>query len=571
MAKLKPQHATDKAVFAGFCGIRPNADRPDGSAAEVLNFRIRPDGSLEKRNGWEAKRFYNGTVKAMWEGVLGEAAHLFTVSGSSIFRSTGEHSSKIVGAVSPDDKVSFLKYRDTLFLIDGTKIQVYRPSTDSFEAVEAYAPLYGYQWDPQMGGNVCEPINLLTKRLRVNYLNTAANVTFTLPYFAKAIDCVRVDNKTVTEYSLNTMGDQLTIPGSASASVVEVAYTMEFEYEITESLLQSTLAHVTRQGDSETLYLSGSSKGYRVFCSTTITEPMFTYCSVFYPTVDPLYFRASSLINLGHADDPPRAFCKHYDRTLIFSESGAWAVQVNPKTDLPEYESVLTQMGCNRAGAAVSYGNDLFLLNVNGFYRLHATVSDKNTFQIEKLTLPDSARFLPSQLRDAILFFDPYRNEFWIRDPADTAGTVLIYNATAREWVFFDHVPARFFFWKDSSIGFAYDSNLCIFSKEQHKDTGSTFTASYKSKYLHLGDAATVKRAARVTLCGNPNSNATALKIQTEGDVETIGLIGEDGADAPECFDRRLTVGRFRHICFSISVLGNAPASFDTLTLLAKA
>lgn len=570
MAKIKPRRAFAKAKFSGFHGIRSDAAPLTERAEEIMNFRIRSDGTLEKRNGWNAWRAFNGTVKAFWQGTLEEEHYMFTVVQQSILKSTGEHSSAIVGNLSSGAKPTFFKYGEQLYLLNGTKIMVYRPSKDFFEEVQPYSPLYGYNWNPEVGGDIREPLNLLTKRIRVHYLNTSQNTSFSLPFFADTIDHVRVDNRAVYEYTLNSMCDSLTVPSASTASTVEIAFTIDFESDLSSSLLQSTLVHVFREKENETLFLSGSPHGYRVFCSSVIPKVMLTYASLFYPENDPLYFKASNLIPLGHTEHPIRAFCEHHERLLAFSEQGAWHLEKNSDTDTVSYHPVLHDIGCNRAGAVIRYENDVLLLNTSGFFRLHSSASDPDTFQISKTPLPHSKLVGREWIQNAKLFWEPWEDEIWIRDPSDTSGTVLIRSNLAKEWFFFDHIPASFFFYMDSHVGFAYEDRLCVFADETYADAGQSFTAYYKSGFLSFGSPDTVKRSARATLNCNTYSNLSYLNIETENATDVLILNGTADTNAPECFDRRLSLPRFRYLRFSLSISGKDPASLYSISFLTK-
>ena len=95
---------------------------------------------------------------------------------------------------------------------------------------------------------------------------------------------------------------------------------MDFELDVTPSLLQSTIAYISNDEGGDTVFLAGSSYGYRTFCSSEITPSMMAYCSVFYTSVDPLYFKSSNMIPMGHTEQPIRAFCKHRDRVFAFND-----------------------------------------------------------------------------------------------------------------------------------------------------------------------------------------------------------------------------------------------------------
>ncbi len=569
MAKLKPKHAFSKAVFSKFHGIPSESTPCAGGTEDLLNFRILPNGTLEKRYGWKSYRNYNNTVHAYWDGMLNETSYQFTVVGNIVYRSTGERSSKIVGGVTAGANCSFFQYKDDLYLLTGSSVLIYRPLTDQFEEAAPYAPLYGYQWNPSAGGSVNEVINLLTPRLRIHYLNTSENTSFLLPFFAKSIEKIRVDNRTVSEYSLNSVGDTLTIPSAASAATVEIAYTMNFELDVSASLRQSRIAYRSDDENGETLFLGGSPYGYRVFCSTHLDDISIAYCSVFYNQVDPLYFKAENLLLLGSTEFPVRAFCKQNGHVFAFSEQGVWLLQKDYKTDAMSHTAVLQNIGCNSSGAVISCENQIYLLSKSGFFLLQSNASNPENIQIKRIPLPRSDRVTQTWFDSALLFFEPWENEIWIYSPSSTSGTVLVYNRTISEWYFFDKIPSKHFFIKDSSVAFVNDDLLCVFSKLLYTDNGISITVSYRSHYFDFDSPETVKRAARVVICADLKDSSVDWKFESENAAHTFSVNGTTSA-CPKCFDRRFNIGRFRHMRYTLSSTGSTPISVYTVSFFVK-
>ena len=219
----------------------------------------------------------------------------------------------------------------------------------------------------------------------------------------------------------------------------------------------------------------------------------------------------------------------------------------------------------------IGYENHILLLNKSGFFKLNVTASDPDRLQIKRIPLPASKHLNAEWIENAILFINPWENEIWLRDPKDTTGTVLVRNPSMEQWYFFDGIPAsRFFYYKGSAIGFTSGSNLCVFSKDTYRDGYSFITAYYRSNYINFGSPEEIKRASRATLCANFNGDSASLTVETERDHEQF-LLESVAQSAPECFDCRLSVGRFRHLRFTISSGGLSPISIYSISFLTKA
>lgn len=234
MAKIKPERAAAKEEITSFAGIGGHASSKGRTAGDCCNFRICGDGSLEKRSGWSVKREFNNPIRAVWQGSTSGESLSFAVSGGTVFRLRGTYCDNVGTLSTTEGEVSFLHYGDAVYLQDGKDLWVWRSGTGKMEKVIPYVPLFGQNWHPSSYGDVKEPINLLTRSLRVHYLNTTAATGFSLPFFAESVDVVRVDGRSVTDFYLTAGGDTVQIPSAASGSVVEVAFTMAYSTDWTQ-------------------------------------------------------------------------------------------------------------------------------------------------------------------------------------------------------------------------------------------------------------------------------------------------------------------------------------------------
>ncbi len=570
MSKIKLEDASFKKVFSGFGGIRCDTARDGKAAYEMRNFRIRCDGSLEKREGFGPWRQFSDTVRAFWEGSLHQTQCSFVVTGATVVRLTNSLTQRVVGTLpSSYGKVCFFKYEETLYLLDGKAIYYYLADSESFLEVAPYAPLLGHNWHPINHGSIHEPINLLTNRIRVHYLNSTATTTFFLPFFAASIDRVRVDNLYTDDYTITGIGNTVEIPSAAEASVVEIAFTRDYESELLNALLQCTHAYVDNGEGVESAFLYGDPSGYRLFASSPVNSGMLNYCKVSYPTTKGLYFKESNLLHLGSSDNSIRALCKQYDRVLAFSPQDGWALEKQKDGDRWESHPILHGFGCSKPSGACVFQNDVLLLDNSGLYRLHAPISHPDDFDFERITAPICEKLTGFFLSNAELFYASQKNELWLRFPDDAEGIVWVRNNDTGEWVCFDNIPATHFYETEQGIAFSYQNRLFRFQEALTTDNGAPFSAYYQSDYLCFDRPEAIKRALRICLSCLTAENTVKLTLETEQTSAEFSFTGSS-TSFPEVFDRRVFLGRFRFLRFRLSVSGSQASQFYSLSLYSK-
>ncbi|MBQ7335426.1 MAG: hypothetical protein IJW92_03000, partial [Clostridia bacterium] len=358
MSKIKPSRADAALRIADFAGIGAGGALSGKGAADLCNFRIRTDGTLETRagyrrlTGWES-----GSVRAFWEGTLENTSYCFAVCGAKIYRlEPPTFEAVAVGSLLDSvGSVRFVCYCDALFLLDGNAILTYRSALDTFEAVVPYAPLYGRNWSPTDLGEINEPFNLLSNCLRIHYLNMNGATAFYLPYYAQRVDAVRVDNVQTTEFTFTANSNYVVIPSAASATEVEIAIFVKVDENTRLRMLWTRDGYIHEEDGEQHLLLYGGLEDYRIYCSVPLDGGLLNACKVFYPETDPLYFRAEDILLLGDSAHPPHTLCPHYGGILALSDRKGWLLQ--QADGVMEATVVLNGLGCAVAGAAVSCGN----------------------------------------------------------------------------------------------------------------------------------------------------------------------------------------------------------------------
>ena len=284
---------------------------------------------------------------------------------------------------------------------------------------------------------------------------------------------------------------------------------------------------------------------------------MLNYCKVFYSNCDPLYVQGNQTLMIGDADHPITALATNYDRVLAFHTGGAWSVSFSNDGSQVFAYPALTDIGCTAKGAALSFGNDIIVVNQSGVCRLHSTSSDPDSFTVTNLSEKIAGKLGAGIRESACLFWDPVQQELWVRDSTEPEdGLVWIWNASLKEWYSFDGIFASFFFSLNGSIAFAADSRVCVFSSTQYTDDGQAFETYYQSGYQSFAHPEAIKRGLRSSLCVKNDRSELFLTVNTENDHRQMRFLGTSSVH-PCHFDRRIALGRFRFFSYRLSCTGS--------------
>ena len=558
MSRIKYETAYAKKQFLSFGGIRTPAGSDGSVAADMRNFRICSGGILKKRNGWSKMQPFANTIRGVWQGRVQGEAYFFLVTGGMVFNLPSKKSRSLISTLySTEGPVEFLRYKDTLYLADGMQIWKFDPAQKKFVEALGYVPLYGYNWHPSQLGPINEPLNLLNTCLRIHYKNTSGSTLLYLPFPAKRVNSVRINNVQTGNYSFSSGSDRITLSSASVGDIVEVAITLLAKNDLQEQLQKARAGFVFRDGGQEHLLLYGAPQGYRLFISSEVSQSDLTYCSVFFSDCDPLYLKQKQVCLIGDEDHPITAICPNLDRLLVFHSAGAHSLTLDGE-QVFSYP-VLHNMGCSGRNAIALMGKDPIVINESGICKLHSTVSDPESFTVTILSQKIKGLLTPSFCKNACLLWDPASQELWVRDTAEnTAGLVWVWNAESDDWYLFDNIFATLLFPCEGEVAFCANSDFCAFDSTQYDDENADIHAYYKSSFLSLASH-TPKKSARASVCMKACGNSVTLSLSTERGSGERSFQSKD-REAPELFEMQIAHGRFRLASLCISCKGKKNA-----------
>lgn len=567
MSKIKPKRAWSSKEFTNFSGLGNGTLPNSNGAADICNFRIRSDGTLETRSGSRLLiSFSDGAIRGMWEGSISGQNGFFVAAGNRLYRLTNGGTEKVaVGTLSSSaGKVTFCRYNGQLLVLDGTQMKIFRPSEEKFDTLVPYAPLIGYNWHPTNYGEEYEPVNLLTPRMRIHYLNSTGSTVFYLPYYPQSIDRVLVDGKTVTDYTFTTDTNYVTLLKESVGTVVEIAFSVDLNASLREKLLATANGIVDPSKNAETLLLYGIENGNQLYISTTPDSNQINYSRLFYNRSDAVYFTGSDVLFLGDSLHPITAMCRYYDAMLAFSARQTWLLE--KENGKMTAKTMLNGIGNSAPGAALLCDGEPVLIHESGIFQLHSTRSQADAPVCENIA--DAVKdLLPSALAtSAVSFWDAQHHELWLRVPEEDNDTVWVWNAQIRQWYRFSGLQPSMLF--ASSLGTLFAVGNLLNKTEDHlfTDSGNSYSATYQSAYFDFDHAETPRRSVRAVLCAAPRGCTTNLIIESDRGTQQFIFPSPSTVSAPQVFDVRLRPCRHHFLRFRISTIGSAKSAVYKLS-----
>ena len=572
MATNNPKTASSRISVSRFGGICDHAGLALDAATNVRNFRILSDGTLEKRCGYLKNYTFEQPLRGLWEGVVSGESHLVLVVGNQIYLrnpTSGLLRAIYVLPTSSGD-VSFFLYRDQLWLMDGSSLLRFFPSSRSFSVAQGYVPLYGYNWHPTALGEVKEPLNLVRNEIRIHYYNTNGSSTFNLPFTTQSIRYVKINGTPITTYNFQPGTSSFTIPVMYSTvGPVEVHIALDPIFSGRQNVLASHYAKVFRTPTAETAICYGSKAGYLLYRTTPVTDEMLHACSLAVDDADPFYIAKDSAFAVGSSTHPVTALCQFEDRMLVFNDESLWAIHYTEEgaEDDMEILPIRAGLGCASSDGVVLGGRYPIAATRAGIARLKFSTSNPNLCEPEILSAGIRNQHSREFLQNATLFWDEFRQELWAKDPSDSAGTVWICDPERDIWFCFNGIRAKRFFTLDGNIGFAEEYALCHFDEGTNTDNGEIFSAIYQSHFCDLSAFGAPRRTLRVSVLTQNDKGRLASLIETDRGVKPIKFRSNSNTSDLVHFERRLAMGRFRLLRYSFEIIGESRCRIYSLSI----
>ncbi len=580
MSVFKQKNAIASAKIKGFEGIDATTSlEKTSSAYDMTNFRILPDGTLEKRCGFAPIAKCSSKVRAIWSGELDKEQHTFILSESTVFSLDSNKSSPAnIGYVDTrEGDASFIFFDAKLYLMDGSGI--YRVSPNAVSSVEGYAPLCGKDWPNATVGEDYEPLNYTTRHIRMTYNVMEPLIYLCVKYVISSIDAVYVNGKLLTDTSSYYFDLELMsvcVLGLNVGDRVELFLTVDSS-EIDCSKLFSCKHSVVYGGLTDSrLFLWGGVRNNLMFGSHSIDEESLLESKKVYTNTADLYIPVDAAFTVGREGRRITAVSRHYDRLLIFTDGDTW-MSSSPAGDGEPLEAITinSSHGCTSDGAAIMCGNDPICVGDGEILRWSTDTDELNECNAKCISQKINSRLDRSFFDNAIMFLNKPTSELFFSDPNDESDTVWVYNLDTDNWYRFSGIRADYFFSSNGKMGFVSYDTVYLFDDSLYKDTysdgkESEIVAEFVTHPTDLFINGNKKRLYGMLLEADLDGGEVNVKCMSDG--KAISEISfESEKHFPISIQKRINSHRFCYTSLRISAGGDARQKIYGTAIWAKA
>ncbi len=580
MSVFKQKQAISSTEFKGFegiCATAPHKHVP--SAADMVNFRVLEDGSLQKRSGFYCIAECEKDIRAVWSGSLENEQVTFIVCGDEVGRVDISGKALVsLGKISTESgNAKFIYFKSQLFLMD--EYSFYKVTPNTLKEVAAYAPLYGKLWGVAKKGTVYEPLNLATRHIRMSYRVDERLIYLCVDHVISSIDAVYVDGEEVTDksrYYFDRSLMSVCVMGLELGQIVDLYLTID-ENELDLQILSSCKLHTVLGGytDSKLYFWNGKHEGV-MYSSRSVNKQSLWSSSFIYGETIPLYVPLDASFE---TEDEPRkiqAVCRHYNRLLVFTDENTWMIDnsLDSTNFLSGAIMINSSHGCTSLGAAVACGNDPICVSDGEILKWTAETDDLNECNAYSISSKIEPFLKPSFFKNAKILLDKKHSELLFYDPFDADGLVWIYNYKTENWYKLGGIDADELFLCDDSLGFVKGSAIFLFDKNLSHDVCEggaerEIIAIFESNAIDLDVYSNKKRLAGMTLnasfCGG---SIRADYLSDSSEISSIVL--KDDCSYPTSFIKRLNSPRFSYLTLRLTAAGDATQRIYSTSIFTK-
>ncbi len=468
--------------------------------ADIVNFRILPDGTLKKRAGFRKLTSLPSAVRAVWSGKLDGESTLFVLAGSNVYYvEPNDGTATLISKISNSGKnADFFYYQRSLFLIDGSEI--YSVSKSDVRFAVGYAPLIGKDWREDEIGKINEPRNVLTRRARISYLieKSTASTLYTDGAIS-SIEAVYVNGVLLgsDKYMISSTPGVVIVSGLKQNDRVELYFTYASGLSA-ENLAANTRAAVFGGISNSRPFLFGGDDGALMYSGAHVSGSSLADCKRVYPDSDAIYFPLGYEFTVGDGRYPICAVGRHFDRLLIFTEGGVWMAD-SSSCGIEEFPvmSINTSTAIVSHGSIAMMGNSPCAVGIDGVYAYTANTDELdecNAYSISDSVLP----FLSDDvLKSGGLYHYAKTNELLLYSAG--TDTVWAYSIPTSRWTRYTGIRADRFFNLEGEAAFTYGKDIFVFDENLTADENERNVQAYVLTHCLSFSTERKKRLSHVT------------------------------------------------------------------------
>ena len=560
MSKKSNNHKTYHFTSDGFGGI--DLKNPKQNAEDVYNFRIMPDGSIMKRQGFN--RLARLPAAPSYFGVLNKNSSEVGVAviGNKIFEvdlqsgDTTQYQGTLDGTPT---KCGTVVYNENMLIFDGTRPKAV--INGQVKDLNGYAPLYGKAWHPNDRGPINEEMNMASDHYRVSYSLSLDTEKIRLPNSAVSIDYVEVDGEPLYVYSFdkNTKyvhSDYFSSDGGSAT------FWVTFNNENVTALHGCTCATSVSVGSSPVLFCYGRQGMDGRFCmrSSPVLEEEKQNIGYVYSDELDIYIPYGSSFTVGGGENTIRAVIPFDERVIVFTDHDAWFVPITSDSITPKMLN--KSVGCSSPYSVAYCGDSPVTVCHDRLFFWTPTLDPYNP--LSAVSVSGSVE-LPKSSDDKFVkvFVDHYSSEIWVFKENSDIDSIMIYDYESKKWFSFGDFYPIFVFNYGGQVGFVEGNGIFLFNDDAVYDENidglhKNISAVYTSAWTKIDDTGKIKHADRLITeadLGNLGMIAMTL-LYNYGTVDNFIYPMTESSVSPQIIVKRRPHSRFREVRFTVTASG---------------
>ncbi len=585
MASASTHHANShfQVEYLGFSGINRAAPSKGLPAPfDINNFRPFPDGSLRKRCGYEAKASFSDRIRGVFPY---SDTCLLVLAGHTLYTLDPTHWAKEAQALatvgSSSGEVRFFPYGKRVLLLDGNAFYVYNGNTLS--PLVGYTPLYGKLWGGGIRGPIHEPLNILSRHVRVSYQSASTDVSliFPTPPSITSIDAVYL-NGIKCDTSLcsfvNAQKASVCFAGKLTPSdELLVYYTLEDSVSVAGAADLFSCQSVTFYGNRNAPGYALAAAFYRgndktqVYLSRSVESSVYEADAVVYADAFPYYITEKDAYHFGSGENEITTISRKENDALVFTENEAFRLSGSGAPY--KITTISRSVGCASVGCVISIGDDPISVGRSGILRwLRRSDFPEGVLASEVLSEAIAPMVSDSFPQKCRCFFFRAKNEIWFSDPDASDKTVFIYHPDRALWFRFSAIDAEDFFEMKGTAGFFKDQKIFLFdealSDDHPSDAAVPISADFVTPPLYFDLPFSSKRLSRISLQCNAGGRFWMTVTNAQGYASRQRLCDES-RESIGVIDKRVAVGRARFFTVALTSDEAGASELRSLRLIA--
>lgn len=533
--KSKPKTSL-KASFHHFEGVDTRKTHSgDESVARIDNFRIREDGSLEKRCGFRHVLSAGEHIRGSYFRLVDGKRLYYFVASSNVYLKINDDEPLVIGKVARGSaQLHFFEYLNRLYLFDGSSTYYL---TDSEAAIaHPYIPIYGKDWVGGYAGEQYEKLNLLTDKVMITH-KLAANPSGFLSLGLLDVHTVHSVRKNETcllpsEYTYNEAFNMVELLEYAEGDSVEVIVGINPPSEYIrqrKELLSMQGSSIFHEFSKDNLFLWGSASSNSVYYTQAVIEENLALVNLSAPLTDAFYVPEGTYFSVASPQDRINSIIRHYDRVMIMTDKATWMTDpASLERGNFQMSNVNSSIGCGVVNGALRIENTLISIGKDAVYSWTAETDELNESNAYSISEPIKELLPKYFFETCSMLLHRRRREIWFYSVI--CEEVWIYSLSKRVWYSFSGFAPDTLFADVEEIGFTNGSHAYLFDSDLtvdvYKDSTASISANFTSGNLEFNTPAR-KKLSSLSLRGELSEGSVDIKVLLDGKTtlsDTVSL-----------------------------------------------